>query len=159
MPVGKIIALLAEEGDSISNLEVPKEKYSGVQAVTTSTLAPEPPKTQSQYPQSSVHHSSPPSYSRSLFPSVLRLVQEHGISNLDSIKGTGIRGMLTKGDILTYLGCASGPNGTHKTPITPIEEANKNRRPVEKEEKYKVGSFLPIFSSDVEECVLILEAS
>lgn len=67
--------------------------------------------------------------------------------------------MLTKGDILTYLGCASGPNGTHKTPITPIEEANKNRRPVEKEEKYKVGSFLPIFSSDVEECVLILEAS
>jgi len=49
--------------------------------------------------------------------------------------------MLTKGDILTYLGCASGPNGTHKTPITPIEEANKNRRPVEKEEEYKVGSF------------------
>jgi len=28
--------------------------------------------------------------------------------------GTGVRGMLTKGDVLAYLGKASGPNGTFK---------------------------------------------
>jgi len=144
VPVGKIIALLAEEGDNISDLEVPKDEHSGVQATTSSTPAPEPPKAQEPQ-QSIVHHSLPPSSSRSLFPSVLRLVQEHGISNLDVIKGTGIRGMLTKGDILTHLGCASGPNGTYKTPITPIREANQNRKPIEKKEEYRVRSYTPIF--------------
>jgi len=145
VPVGKIIALLAEEGDNISNLEVPKDEHSGVQATTTSTPAPETQ--EPQHLQSIVQHSLPPSSSRSLLPSVLRLVQEHGISNLDAIEGTGIRGMLTKGDILTHLGRASGPNGTYKIPITPIQEANQNRRPIEKKEEYKVRSDTPIYSS------------
>ena len=160
VPVGKIIALLAEEGDNILDLEVPKDEHSGVQATTTPTPAPEPPKAQEpQYPQSIVHHSLPPPSSHSLFPSVLRLVQEHGISNLDMIKGTGIRGMLTKGDILTHLGCASGPNGTYKTPMTPIQEANQNRKPIEKKEEYRVRSYTPIFNSNIEGYPLISEAS
>jgi len=51
VPVGKIIALLAEEGDDILDLEVPKDEHSGVQATTTPTPAPEPPKAQEpQYP-------------------------------------------------------------------------------------------------------------
>jgi len=146
VPVGKIIALLAEEGDNISDLEVPKDEHSGVQATTASTPVLESPKAQEPlHPQSIVHHSLPPSSSRSLFPSVLRLVQEYGISNLDVIKGTGIRGMLTKGDILTHLGCASGPNGTYKTPITPIQEANQSSKPNEKKEEYRVRFYTPIF--------------
>lgn len=137
VPVGKTIALLAEEGDDISNLEVPKEESSSQQAAT-STSVPEPPKAQDSQPAQPVaHHGPPPSHSRPLFPSVQRLVLEHGISNLDTIKGTGVRGMLTKGDILTHLGRASGPNGTYKVPITPIEEANKNRTPSGKKEEYK----------------------
>ncbi|KXN82636.1 hypothetical protein AN958_02487 [Leucoagaricus sp. SymC.cos] len=57
--------------------------------------------------------------------------------DLDAIRGTGVRGMLTKGDILTHLGRASGPNGTYKAPLSPIEEALTNRKPAEKKEEYK----------------------
>lgn len=143
VPVGKLIALLAEEGDDISNLEIPKEEPSQPAASSASTSTPEPTKTQESQPaQPTVHHGPPPSHSRPLFPSVHRLVQEHGITNLDTIKGTGVRGMLTKGDILTHLGRASGPNGTYKPPITPIEEANGNRKPVQKDEEIKVRALI-----------------
>jgi len=70
-----------------------------------------------------VNHSKP------LFPSVLRLLVENGISDADKLKGTGRRGMLTKGDVLAHLGKASSPTGTYKetpkeahTPIAPKEE-------------------------------------
>ena len=46
---------------------------------------------------------------------MLRLLSENGIEKADGIKGTGIRGMLTKGDVLAHLGKASGPLGTYKT--------------------------------------------
>jgi hypothetical protein len=60
---------------------------------------------------------------------VYRLLVENAIANPDIIKGTGVRGMLTKGDILAYLGRASCPVGTYK-------EAKKEAK-VEKVE-YKV---------------------
>jgi pyruvate/2-oxoglutarate dehydrogenase complex dihydrolipoamide acyltransferase (E2) component len=50
----------------------------------------------------------------------------HNISNVDKIKGTGVRGMITKGDVLTFLGEASGPLGTFKFGPSPIEEALKS---------------------------------
>jgi hypothetical protein len=64
-------------------------------------------------------------HSRPLFPSVHRLLLEHTVTNLEKIKGTGVRGMLTKGDILTFLGKASNPLGTFKFGLSPIEEASK----------------------------------
>ena len=64
-------------------------------------------------------------HSRPLFPSVHRLLLEHTVTNLESIKGTGVRGMLTKGDVLTFLGKASNPLGTFKFGLSPIEEASK----------------------------------
>ncbi|KAH8100257.1 single hybrid motif-containing protein [Cristinia sonorae] len=111
--VGSPIALLAEEGDDLSNLEIPKE------ALTKS--APEPQQ-QSPPPSSAVTEPTPahseahahPKSSRPLFPSVLRLLTENGISEADKIKGTGVRGMITKGDVLTFLGKASGPLGTYQ---------------------------------------------
>lgn len=113
--VGKIIAFLAEEGDDISNLQPPAEE-----AIANSEPAKQPalsdtPKSE-PVPDASA---STPSHShrnlehpRPLFPSVLRLLQEHNVNSLDKIKGTGVRGMLTKGDILAHLGLASSPTGT-----------------------------------------------
>lgn len=62
--------------------------------------------------------------SHPLFPSVLRLLEENGIQDADKIKGTGVRGMLTKGDVLAYLGKASGPMGTYKE--TPSDVVTKS---------------------------------
>ncbi|KAF8655853.1 hypothetical protein AX16_002936 [Volvariella volvacea WC 439] len=118
VPVGKIIALLAEEGDDISNLQAPPEdtpKPKPQAAAEPPTPAPQAPAQPSPQPATShAHPSSLPTHSRPLFPSVHRLILEYGITNLDGIKGTGVRGMLTKGDVLAHLGKASSPTGTFK---------------------------------------------
>ncbi|KAI5831373.1 single hybrid motif-containing protein [Schizophyllum commune Tattone D] len=63
---GKVIALLADEGDDLSRLELPAQP---------------------------------------VFPSVRRLLAAHQISAVDAaaIPGTGVRGMLTKGDVLSFV--------------------------------------------------------
>lgn len=114
--VGKIIALLAEEGDDISNLQPPVEETKSEptyqSAPEPETPKPEPvPTPSTSVPSQSHNHFE---HSRPLFPSVLRLLQEHNVDSLDKVKGTGVRGMLTKGDILAHLGLASGPTGTFK---------------------------------------------
>lgn len=43
-----------------------------------------------------------------------RLLQGYGVQDPEKIKGTGVRGMLTKGDVLAFLGKASSPTGTFK---------------------------------------------
>ncbi|GLB35459.1 putative e3 binding domain containing protein [Lyophyllum shimeji] len=135
IPVGKVIALLAEEGDDISNLEPPKEEKP---APKEQAAAPKPPsepakpapaETPSPTPQS--HPQASPSHSRPIFPSVHRLLLEHSITNPENIKGTGVRGMLTKGDILTHLGKASSPTGTYKQPPSPLAEVSKIEKKVE----------------------------
>ncbi|KAJ3506616.1 hypothetical protein NLJ89_g6772 [Agrocybe chaxingu] len=126
VPVGKIIALLAEEGDDISNLEAPKEDvappppaHDSAASTSSSTTSPALP----QPHQILSHH--PPEHSRPLFPSVHRLLIENNVTKPEEIKGTGVRGMLTKGDVLAYLGKASGPLGTFKPGPSPIAEAIK----------------------------------
>ncbi|CAA7265336.1 unnamed protein product [Cyclocybe aegerita] len=128
IPVGKIIALLAEEGDDISNLEIPKEDAAPPppaheSAASTSSAPAPPPPASSQPLQILSHH--PPEHSRPLFPSVHRLLIENNVTKPEEIKGTGVRGMLTKGDVLAYLGKASGPLGTFKPGPSPISEAIK----------------------------------
>ncbi|PWO01307.1 single hybrid motif-containing protein, partial [Tilletiopsis washingtonensis] len=61
--VGDVIAMLAEEGDDLSNIQVPTSR---------------------------------------IFPSVARLLAESGVKGSE-VKGTGVRGMLTKGDVLAHL--------------------------------------------------------
>ena len=57
---------------------------------------------------------------------MVRLLQEHGVQDPGKIKGTGLRGMLTKGDVLAFLGKASSPTGTFKqTQLGPGSEASK----------------------------------
>jgi len=141
--VGQIIAFLAEEGDDISDIEVPKqlvappkpkqEASSQSPAVDTSVqTTPQP----SESPILLSH--ALPSHARPLFPSVHRLLLENNISDPGKIPGTGVRGMITKGDVLTFLGKASGPNGTFKQSPSPIEEATKH---LQKKEEVKVCGF------------------
>lgn len=83
---------------------------------------PRPSATQAPTPKPK-HHIS---HSRPLFPSVARLLQEYGVRDPEEIKGTGIRGMLTKGDVLAFLGKASSPTGTFKqTQLNTGSEAPK----------------------------------
>ncbi|TFK34830.1 single hybrid motif-containing protein [Crucibulum laeve] len=145
VPVGKVIALLAEEGDDISNLQPPAEEpkppkqEESSAAASSSSPSPSP----AQEPSKSIpeiptpkpsHGDQPPAHSRPLFPSVHRLLLENNIANPEEIKGTGVRGMLTKGDVLAYLGKASGPTGTFKETPSHLQDAVK---PAEKKEAAK----------------------
>lgn len=143
VPVGKVIGLLAEEGDDISHLEAPKEEAEPAQAAPPSEQTPPPP---SSIPDKasaspSVPPTRPPPESseqqqlpnRPLFPSVLRLLQENNIEgDAEKIKGTGVRGMLTKGDVLTYLGQASGPLGSFQAALDQEEEKAKSEKTIAK---------------------------
>ncbi|KAH9890603.1 hypothetical protein C8Q73DRAFT_667455 [Cubamyces lactineus] len=139
VPVGKTIALLAEEGDDISNLEVPAEEPapSKSQESSPSRSASSATSASSSQPSAAVAKQSPPSppseshvpqTSRPLFPSVLRLIQEHHLpqGEIEKIRGTGVRGMLTKGDVLAHLGLASAPTGTYRE--TPAPDAKTDKK-------------------------------
>ncbi|AFR96732.2 pyruvate dehydrogenase X component [Cryptococcus neoformans C23] len=115
IPVGQIIAVLAEEGDDLSSITIPE---------TTSPAAPEQPKHQpKQQPKEEQkaaeqkareqprderrhHEHKEIKHSKPLFPSVSRLLQESSLSTdeISKLKGTGRHGMLTKGDVLLALG-------------------------------------------------------
>jgi hypothetical protein len=91
VPVGKLIALLAEEGDDLSNIEIPAEATSAAPSVPKpgpaqpSTPSPSAP----EGPTVHIHPDGP------IFPSVLRLLNELHVSDFKNIKGTGLRGMLS----------------------------------------------------------------
>ncbi len=135
--VGKTIAMLAEEGDDISNVEVPKEEEaapapksaspegSSNQADVTSDKSDPEPSTQTAASTGKAAPSTPDSSSSNahhefkgpLFPSVQRLIAENDIQDAENkIKGTGVRGMITKGDVLAFLGKAKSPTGSFKEP-------------------------------------------
>ena len=133
VPVGKVIALLAEEGDDISNLEAPKEDgQPPQQAKQPEQAPPAPPPPPPSAPSAPAPESSSHSPSDRVFPSVLRLLQANNIAgpDADKIKGTGVRGMLTKGDVLTYLGKASGPLGSFQAALDQETEKAKVEKTV-----------------------------
>ena len=124
VPVGKTIALLAEEGDDISNLEVPKEDEGAPAPKQEKPAEEAKPAEQAPAQEAGAKESGEVHFSKPVFPSVLRLAHEHGITDPESkIKGTGPHGMLTKGDVLSYLGKAESPYGTassHHTTVTDL---------------------------------------
>lgn len=120
--VGKTIAMLAEEGDDISNVEVPKDDEATCTTSDERKSVPEP-STQTAASTGSASPSSPNasssdthlSFKGPLFPSVQRLIAENAIEDAETkIKGTGVRGMITKGDVLAFLGKAKSPTGSFK---------------------------------------------
>ncbi|KAG1879405.1 single hybrid motif-containing protein [Suillus tomentosus] len=125
--VGKVIALLAEEGDDISNLEAPKEESKPAPSPQPETqAAAPPPPAPAPTPQPTAskvsHH---PKHSKHLLPSVIRLLIEGNVADAEAIPGTGVRGMLTKGDVLAYLGRASSPTGTFKEAKKEVSEPKR----------------------------------
>jgi len=129
VPVGKTIAVLAEEGDDISNIQVPENtepesKISG--ASKDASQHDNPPantksltdttSTSNSKEQKAQGHSINLDLSKPMFPSVILLLEENGLSP-EKVKGTGRRGMLTKGDVLAFLGKASSPTGTWKNVV------------------------------------------
>ncbi|KAI0831693.1 single hybrid motif-containing protein [Trametes gibbosa] len=135
VPVGKTIALLAEEGDDISNLEAPADEPApstptpaSSPSASTSAPTPQPPTSSAKKsPSTPPSESHVPQTSHPLFPSVLRLIQEHNIptGDIEKIAGTGVRGMLTKGDVLAHLGLASSPTGTFRETPAPDAKTDK----------------------------------
>lgn len=132
VPVGKVIALLAEDGDDISNLKVPEEKT----LTPKETQPSEPPSASTEQPKAEASqpttqkaaHSGHLESSKPIFPSVHRLLLENGISREDKIKGTGVRGMLTKGDVLAHLGKVNSPYGTYKKAKSPFPEKSSKKQ-------------------------------
>ncbi|BGP28243.1 pyridoxine biosynthesis protein [Rhodotorula toruloides] len=119
--VGKLIAILAEEGDDLANIEVPSEEAAaasspadskseaGPTSPTASDAPARSPATPSPTP-SAIH--AHPHHSKPLLPSVLRLLALNGIQDASEIKGTGHNGVLTKGDVLAFMGKISSPRGS-----------------------------------------------
>jgi len=103
VPIGKTIALLAQEGDDISNLEVPPEEPKAASSSasssssTPSSSAPQPPSSppSSSSPSESSSHKGQLSHDRPFFPSVLRLLEENNISDAGPIKGA----------VVSYIRC------------------------------------------------------
>ncbi|KAH7927050.1 single hybrid motif-containing protein [Leucogyrophana mollusca] len=137
VPVGRVIALLAEEGDDISNLEAPKEESKPSAPKPESSAASQAPPEPKPEPTPEAQAPSPPAqhgshhykHSQPLLPSVLRILREGNVANAEDIKGTGVRGMLTKGDVLAYLGKASSPTGTFKESKPETQAAPKPEAP------------------------------
>ena len=131
VPVGKMIAVLAEEGDDLATLEMPSEDEAP--KPSTSQAKPEPSGSSSSSASSSEGaqtealakggsyearsdtkppperspgkaHGVHPTHAQPLFPSVQFLLAENGISDANSIKATGKHGRLTKADVLLHLG-------------------------------------------------------
>lgn len=126
--VGRPIAVLAEEGDDISNLDIREdaEPEASEAAAPPARADEEPPSSgqkKSPAPAVAENKHEPVHFSRPAFPSVMRIAQEQGIDNPEEkIKGTGPHGMLTKGDVLAYLGKAQSPFGTAPDRHTTLTE-------------------------------------
>lgn len=134
--VNQPIALLAEEGDDISNVEMPAEE---------SSSAPEQPKAEEPKPAAAAapptpstpmdHHELDTSkLKKPLSPAVLSLVLKHHIKDLDAIKASGPGGRILKGDVLAHLGLIPyKPCPPFRTSIAPPREEIVFAKPAVKE--------------------------
>lgn len=160
--VGKTIAILAEEGDDLSKAEseVKPDEEKPAQASSSSSSSSSKPAPQKEghsshtpaatQPSGSTGHDSGSSTSQ-MFPSVSRLLAENNISSQQAsqIKGSGIRGMLTKGDVLVHLGQASSPTGSYQrghggvTAFGGAPPAGKGPAPVQGSQEQKQSNAAP----------------
>ncbi|KAK4146938.1 uncharacterized protein C8A04DRAFT_34499 [Dichotomopilus funicola] len=115
--VGTRIAVIAEEGDDISALEIPADEKTSQPPQSASTEAPKSetpaaPEQSESTPSAtgsttaSASKSTGPKRTFPLVPSVLNLLKENGLdeSAVNDITPTGPQGRLLKGDVLAHLG-------------------------------------------------------
>jgi pyruvate/2-oxoglutarate dehydrogenase complex dihydrolipoamide acyltransferase (E2) component len=117
VPVGSRIAVIAEEGDDISTLEIPPDESSqkpeaGKEAAKTESTRSPNPETQPDSPvpepakESTKAKAKAAKQTRPLLPSVAHLLHENGLdeSVVAEMTPTGPNNRLLKGDVLAYLG-------------------------------------------------------
>ncbi|KAL9113444.1 MAG: hypothetical protein Q9227_002485 [Pyrenula ochraceoflavens] len=112
--VGSRIAVLADEGDDISSLEIPPEDSKPAakdDKAAKEESQSDKPRPQESKPAPSKPASPPPSGAGQntkypLYPSVSALIHEKHIpeSDIPKIPASGPQGRLLKGDVLAYLG-------------------------------------------------------
>ena len=107
--VGSRIGVIAEPGDDISTLEIPKD--AGAKPAAPKEAAPTPsPASQEQpsapAPRKNTTAGKPQKQKYPLLPSVMHLAHENGLDDatVNQIVPTGPNGRLLKGDVLAYLG-------------------------------------------------------
>ncbi|KAG0090264.1 hypothetical protein BGZ93_004328 [Podila epicladia] len=99
--VNETIALLAEEGDDLSKIEVPKkiETKAAPSPVKEEKKETPAPKKEDHIPQTVDTPSS-----KLLSPAVAYLLLKHHITDVTKIPSTGPKGRVLKGDVLAFLG-------------------------------------------------------
>lgn len=120
--VGTRIAVIAEEGDDISSLEIPPED---TPKTASAPKAPEKSSEAEPVPQEERTASEPATHGARgggkaqkqtypLFPSIIQLLHQNGIdeSKIHEIPATGPKGRLLKGDVLVYLGKAKADSAS-----------------------------------------------
>lgn len=121
--VGTRIAVIAEEGDDISSLEIPPED---TPKQASAPKAPEKSSESEPVPQEERTASEPATHGARgggkaqkqtypLFPSIIQLLHQNGIdeSKIHEIPATGPKGRLLKGDVLVYLGKAKAESASN----------------------------------------------
>ncbi|TGJ83972.1 hypothetical protein E0Z10_g4819 [Xylaria hypoxylon] len=113
--VGTRIGVIAESGDDISQLEIPADEKSALDAKKDTPAEKEEPKQAAsseqaggqKQPRKSGEKAPPQKYP--LYPSVAHLIKENGLdeSAISEMTPTGPAGRLLKGDVLAYLGTVS----------------------------------------------------
>lgn len=126
--------MLAEEGDDISSIEAPADEDSGSSSSSSSGVGAAPKEssadgsaTSEQKPASESHPTPSPGVSspvqhitprapggKTLLPGVMRLLALNGVEDASKVdvKPSGKGGMLTKGDVLFWLGKIKSQHGT-----------------------------------------------
>ncbi|KAF9960834.1 hypothetical protein BGZ70_008483, partial [Mortierella alpina] len=106
VPVNDLIALLAEEGDDLSKIEIPKTAAAAAPKAEAAPAKEEkkesqaPKQQETQLPQQTA---STPS-SKLLSPAVAHLLLQNHIQDVTKIPATGPKGRVLKGDVLAFLG-------------------------------------------------------
>ncbi|KAI7866734.1 hypothetical protein BDF14DRAFT_1809329 [Spinellus fusiger] len=115
--VNTLIGLLAEEGDDISNVQIPKSEEKKQEAAATPSTKETP-----QAPSEPIHHGAidTTQLKKPLSPAVLSLVLKHHIQDVTAIKASGPGGRILKGDVLAHLG---------KIPFKPAPKFNNSAAP------------------------------
>ncbi|EIW68455.1 hypothetical protein TREMEDRAFT_32321 [Tremella mesenterica DSM 1558] len=137
IPVGQVIAVLAEEGDDLASIEIPTDLAPEDPEKSGGLPTAEPPKEkrtetkgseQKEVKKEDVSEKvekveiKKVKSSRPLFPGVARLLEETSLTTaqIDKIQGTGRGGMITKGDVLVALGKINNPYGSAEKLITDV---------------------------------------
>lgn len=120
--VGTRIAVIAEEGDDISSLEIPADegpKQASAPKAPEKSSQPEPVPQEERTASEPATHGAKGSgkaqkQTYPLFPSIIQLLHENGIdeSKIHEIPATGPKGRLLKGDVLVYLGKAKADSAS-----------------------------------------------